>query len=111
MPYGKAILLFQRKAAQRDLLVEMVAWKLPQTTIDRPEQVKYRLYLGREGRTLIRYDNETGKGHHRHVGPEEIEEAYEFISLETLFADFRADCERHGWRWTDEEAPGRSDER
>ncbi|MGH8524670.1 MAG: toxin-antitoxin system TumE family protein, partial [Gammaproteobacteria bacterium] len=30
--------------------------------------LKYRLYCGRGGRCLVRYDNETGKGDHRHYG-------------------------------------------
>lgn len=34
----------------------------------------------------MRYDNERGKGDHRHVGSEEY--AYEFTSIEALMADF-----------------------
>jgi len=41
----------------------------------------------------VRYDNETGKGAHRHVGPEEAESTYEFISLEQLLQDFFVDVE------------------
>ena len=47
---------------------------------------------------LVRYDNETGKGDHRHYG--DREEAYSFESLEKLLEDFREDCARlAGWRW------------
>jgi hypothetical protein len=42
----------------------------------------------------VRYDNERGKGDHRHIG--EREEGYAFVTLEQLLADFRRDVE--GWR-------------
>ncbi|MFS2155532.1 hypothetical protein [Rhizobium sp. Rhizsp42] len=38
------------------------------------------------------YDNERGKGDHRHYGPRE--EAYQFVSVERLLADFRHDVEQ-----------------
>ena len=77
----------------------MVLWQLPRPTKDRPYGLKYRLYLGRAGGTLVRYDNETGKGHHCHVGPDEVQTPYHFSSLESLLNDFRLDCEQFGWRW------------
>ena len=95
----KATLLLSYKAQQGNLTVQMVAWQLPVEAADQPSRIKFRLYLGRAGKTLVRYDNETGKGPHRHVGTGEVEEAYEFTSVEQLIEDFRADCEQHGWRW------------
>lgn len=94
-----AVLLLDYKASQGDLLVQMVLWRLPRSTRDRPHAVKYRLYLGRSGRTLVRYDNEAGKGDHRHIGADERQAPYEFSSLEQLLADFQRDCAEHGWRW------------
>jgi hypothetical protein len=91
----RATLLLSYKASQGDLTLQMVVWQLPAEA----GGVKFRLYLGRAGETLVRYDNEKGKGPHRHVGTDEAEEAYEFTSVEQLIEDFRADCERHGWRW------------
>jgi hypothetical protein len=47
---------------------------------------------------VVRYDNEAGKGDHRHYA--EDEEPYRFESLDKLIADFRHDCTRFaGWRW------------
>jgi len=40
----------------------------------------------------VRYDNELGKGDHRHYG--EREETYAFTSLEALLEDFQADVIR-----------------
>lgn len=45
-----------------------------------------------EGKRVIGYDNERGKGDHRHVRASE--EPYLFESVETLLADFLADVER-----------------
>ena len=95
----KATLLLDFKATQGELLVQMVLWQLPRPTKDRPQGLKYRLYLGRAGKTLVRYDNETGKGNHRHVGIGEAQEPYDYSSLEKLLDDFRGECERLGWRW------------
>jgi len=40
---------------------------------------------------VLRYDNEPGKGDHRHIG--DAEERYRFKSAEQLLADFWADVE------------------
>lgn len=53
---------------------------------------KYRLYCGRGDKCLVRYDNERGKGDHRHVG--EHEYPYVFIGLAALLEDFWNDIER-----------------
>ena len=41
---------------------------------------------------MLRYDNERGKGDHRHIGARE--EAIGFTTLEALFDAFQADMER-----------------
>jgi hypothetical protein len=106
----RAQLLLSYKARQGQLAMEMVLWQLPEKSADRPHGLKYRLYLGRGGKTLVRYDNETGKGDHRHVGADETEEAYAFVSVERLLEDFLSECEPFGWRSSDETDPRRSDD-
>ena len=95
----KAKQLFRYRAVQGALLVEMVIWQLPEATAERHHGLKYRLYCGNAGRCVVRYDNETGKGDHRHFGDAEESED-RFTSLDRLLADFREDCARlAGWRW------------
>ena len=53
---------------------------------------KYSLYYGYPGRRVVGYDNERGKGDHRHVG--DREESYPFSSVEALIADFLSDVKR-----------------
>src|SRR5690349_10205173 len=72
---------------------EMVLWKLPLPTPERPHGFKYRLhYNSADGGTVVRYDNETGKGDHRHVGS--CEERYHFRSIEVLVGDFLRDIDQ-----------------
>jgi len=74
-------------------VLEVVIWKLPKATRDRPHGLKYRFYYGSaDGSVVIRYDNETGKGDHRHDGHRE--EPYVFVDIDTLVVDFLADVKR-----------------
>jgi hypothetical protein len=46
----------------------------------------------KDGTSVIRYDNEKGKGDHRHLGDKE--EPYRFKNVETLIEDFLKDINR-----------------
>ena len=70
-------------------VVEMVVWLVPRPVTGSRHPSKYRLYFGRHGRLLVLYDNERGKGDHRHRG--DVEEAYEFKSVDQLVNDFLTD--------------------
>lgn len=94
-PAGKARLLLHEKVVRADGgIVELVIWRLPQPTPDRSHGLKYRLYFGRDGKCLVRYDNESGKGDHRHVKGRE--EQYRFVSVSRLRRDFEADMRKYG---------------
>ena len=91
----KAVLLLHEKLVREDgAIVELVIWRLPRATPDRPHRLKYRLYLGRGGECLVRYDNEAGKGDHRHMGTKEM--PYVFVSIDQLLDDFLGDVA--AWR-------------
>ena len=90
----RARLIYRRDETRPDgVRVSMVIWQLPQATAERAHALKYRLYAGREGNTLVRYDNEAGKGDHRHLGASERDVPYTFVSAEQLVIDFLADIE------------------
>ena len=76
------------------LTVEAVAWQVPVPVLGCAHPYKYRLYCGRAGTCLVRYDNERGKGDHKHLG--DLEVPYDFVSIERLMAEFIADVERFG---------------
>ncbi len=72
---------------------EMVLWQLPKKTAEKTYGLKYGLYYGlADGTCIVCYDNETGKGDHRHR--DDQEEPYQFTDVETLVADFLEDIEK-----------------
>ena len=89
----KATLIYEERRELREgSFVEAVMWRLPQPTLGSEHPFKYRLALVMDGECVLRYDNERGKGDHRHYGNRE--ESYEFTTPEALFADFGADARR-----------------
>ena len=88
-----AQLLFKDKFIYADGAIrEMVIWRLPGAENERPQGLKYSLFYGHPGSCLVRYDNERGKGDHRHAGDQET--PYRFTSVEQLIQDFKTDI---GW--------------
>ena len=88
-----ARLLAQAKEIRDDgSIVEMVVWELSEPLSPCRHPYKYRLFFGTSNRCQVRYDNERGKGDHRHIADEE--EPYAFTTIEQLIADFRADVAR-----------------
>lgn len=71
---------------------EVVLWQLSKPLPGCTHRFKYRLaYVVRET-CVLRYDNETGKGDHRHYAGKE--RAYVFSDPDQLIADFQADIAR-----------------
>ena len=73
-------------------ILEMRLWELDEPIQGSHHRLKYSLYYGRPGMRLVGYDNERGKGDHRHFGV--LEEPYGFVSVRKLMADFLADVQR-----------------
>ena len=86
----KARLIYRNKVVTADCITEFVIWELPNKTPDRPHGMKYRLYHGKKsGYCIVRYDNESGKGDHKHIkGKEKL---YTFVTVEQLISDFFSD--------------------
>ena len=93
MQYKKALALARTKEVRDDgSIVEVVIWRLPVPLPPCTHPFKYRLYFGHPGRgDRVRYDNERGKGDHRHVNG--IEAPYTFESIDRLLDDFEHDIE------------------
>jgi len=86
----KATLIFKDKYIYADSAIrEIVIWRLSSADKERPHGLKYRLYYGFPGKCLVRYDNERGKGDHRHY--ENREMVYTFTTPEQLIQDFKTD--------------------
>ena len=93
MHHMKAQRIFYDKALlPAGAIVEMVIWQLPAPSPERPHGLKYSLFYGRDGRRIVGYDNERGKGDHKHIGT--MESPYHFTSVEQLVTDFLADVQQ-----------------
>jgi len=89
----KATLVIDRKITfDNGYIVQIVVWELPVPLIGSLHRYKYRLFFGKAGACVVRFDNEQGKGDHKHVAG--FEEAYAFRDISTLLDDFWAELER-----------------
>jgi hypothetical protein len=68
------------------VVAEIVIWRVPRPLKGSAHLFKYRLALIVDDICVLRYDNETGKGDHRHSGNREF--AYDFRDPDQLQIDF-----------------------
>lgn len=87
---GAEILLRTRTAAYGGI-VEIVIWRVPEPVPPSHHAFKYRLAFVRDGKRIIGYDNERGKGDHKHLLVREM--PYRFVDVDTLMRDFLDDVE------------------
>lgn len=71
---------------------ELLLWRLPKAIEGSAHRFKYRLAFVVHGVCVLRYDNEAGKGDHRHFAGKE--RAYVFTTPDKLIADFQNDIAR-----------------
>jgi hypothetical protein len=87
------LLIRERHQLKDDAFVELKVWRVPQTVRGSAHSYKYSLACIVAGVCVVRYDNEAGKGDHRHVG--ETEMPYRFSTVDRLLSDFWRDVD--GW--------------
>lgn len=88
------LMLNERHILSENVFAELVVWLLPSPLPGSRHNFKYRLALIVNGNCVLRYDNEAGKGDHKHINDNEI--PYVFISPELLIDDFWNDADN--WR-------------
>jgi hypothetical protein len=89
----KAVLLLKERIPFReDSFAELVLWRVPRRLDGSSHGFKYRLAFVRAGDCLVRFDNEAGKGDHRHIRGQESK--YAFVSPEKLIRDFLREARR-----------------
>ena len=64
----------------------MVLWRVPAPVPPSTHDLKYSLFYGRPGVCEVGYDNERGKGDHRHF--QGVETRYRFRTVEQLMSRF-----------------------
>lgn len=73
-------------------IVEIVVWQDASPVPSAEHRFKYRLVYVVDGLRVVGYDNERGKGDHKHI--DGVERPYEFTDAATLLADFWEDVKR-----------------
>lgn len=71
---------------------DIVIWQLAQELRGSTHGFKYRMVLVVNEVCVLRYDNEAGKGDHKHLGVTQV--PYAFTTLDQLVEDFWADVAR-----------------
>lgn len=85
----KATLIYRFEQDYDDgAMVRMVIWKVPEPVPPATHHFKYRLVYLEDGKRVIGFDNERGKGDHRHA--EDRQSPYVFVDVETLVSEFVA---------------------
>ena len=83
----KAELVYRSKLVLSDgAIVEMVIWRVPAPVLKSEHVIKYRLFYGKHLERIVGFDNERGKGDHKHIKGTEF--PYLFESVEKLINDF-----------------------
>jgi hypothetical protein len=89
------LILDQRQPISENAFVEMVVWRLSSPVSRTGHGFKYRLALVVDGICVLRYDNESGKGDHKHIG--DHESPYVFTTPQSLLDDFWNEVDH--WRF------------
>lgn len=81
-------LLDVRVELEGGYILALRLWRVPEPVPPSEHGFKYALFYGRPGERLVLYDNERGKGDHKHIL--EVETPYEFTTPDKLIEDFEA---------------------
>ena len=84
-------LVFRSRQQHKAGLIELVVWTVSKLVPPSEHGFKYRLVYVVAGQRVVGYDNERGKGDHKHLRGVEV--PYRFVDVQTLVADFMADVE------------------
>ena len=86
------LFLNEKTAFEDGSILQIRVWSVPKPFPPGSHGYKYSLFYGRPGLRLVGFDNERGKGDHKHIL--DTETAYAFVSIARLLQDFRAEIER-----------------
>ena len=85
----KARLITRIREAYGQGPIEGVVWEVPALAQAPAHRIKYRLVYVVGGERVVSYDNERGKGDHKHIHGVQV--PYRFKDVPTLIQDFLQD--------------------
>ena len=77
----------ERVVLSEGAFADIRIWRVPASVPESVHDLKYSLDLVVDRTCVLRYDNEAGKGDHRHTA-EGREEQYRFVGVKALVEDF-----------------------
>ena len=86
------LLVDRREQIAEGAFIELALWRVPKPVPPATHRFKYRLAYVVNGVCVVRYDNERGKGDHKHYAG--AESLLTFSGPEQLLSDFKADVAR-----------------
>jgi hypothetical protein len=87
VPEAEKLLDFRLESAD-GFITALRLWRVPSPVPPATHRFKYALFFGRPGERWVLFDNERGKGDHKHIM--EVESSYEFTTPEKLIEEFQA---------------------
>ncbi|MCM8734037.1 DUF6516 family protein [Azospirillum sp. A1-3] len=90
---NKAVLLLSRKTLYDDgSIIQVRVWSVAAPVPPSEHGYKYSLFYGRAGERIVGYDNEKGKGDHKHIQGRETPVRFETMDqlIDQFFADVAA---------------------
>nr|WP_157015261.1 DUF6516 family protein [Mesorhizobium xinjiangense] len=85
------LVLLERHELPESSFAELRIWRVPTPVRGSNHNYKYSLAYVVADECVLRYDNEAGKGDHKHIGAAEVR--YWFKGPEQLLDDFWADVD------------------
>jgi hypothetical protein len=83
------LIIRDRRILTDGAIIEVVVWWVPAPVPPTTHGLKYRLFYGKDSQRIVGFDNERGKGDHKHILG--VETSYDFTTLAQLLDDFEAE--------------------
>jgi hypothetical protein len=89
----RAELLYRLKDITTDgAIIEMVIWRVPEPVPPSMHNFKYSLVYVMDGKRIVGFDNERGKGDHCHLDDKQVN--YRFCGIDQLIEDFITEVDK-----------------
>ena len=86
------LVLNEKTVFEDGSILQVRIWSVPKSVPSARHRCKYNLFYGRPGERLVGFDNERGKGDHKHVLGAETN--YRCVSISQSLAECRTEVER-----------------
>jgi hypothetical protein len=86
------LVLNEKTVFEDGSILQVRIWFVPTSVPPTRHRYKYSLFYRRPGERIVGFDNERGKGDHKHVLG--VKTQFRFVSIAQLLTEFRTEVER-----------------